>query len=223
MAALTGPEVVRERVREQLGRITGAVTAGNDGAFIVSRGGHVAVVQVVALQPDVTLVVVYAVVATNVVQVDAACRFLATRDLDLPLVHFELVADGKAFLAAHGLLGEFVSGPELVAAIDAVADAAGMLRPLVVARFGGNLLGLDASVGDTTPDWLYQPVRSASAAQPPADRARLAPSRRRVILAVTSVGALVAAAWVLWGAGSALAVVLVLGPLAAALLLRRTP
>ncbi len=141
MAALTGPDVVRERVREQLGRIPGEVTAGEDGGFLVARGTRVTAVLVIGLQPDVTLVAVYAVLATDVADVDGACRFLATRDLDLPLVHFELVDDGKALIAVQGLLGEFLSGPDLAAAVDAVSDAAETLGPEVDARPGGHTGG----------------------------------------------------------------------------------
>lgn len=227
MTALTGPTVVRERVREQLDRIPGDVTTGRDGGFLVSRGTRVTAVQVIGLQPDITLVVVFAVVATDVVQPDGACRFLATRDLDLPLVHFELLDEGKALIAVHGLLGEFLSGPDLAAAIDAVSDAATTLGPEVSARFGGALLDLATPVDPTTPDWLYQPVRPAASAQlvspaPSAGSSR--PSRLWPAVGASVLGvALVVAGWVLWGAGSGLAVALVLGPLLGVLVMRRTP
>jgi hypothetical protein len=218
MSALTGPAVVQERVRAQLERIPGEVSTGQNGSLLVSRGTRVTAVQVIGLQPDVTLVVVFAVVATDVVELDGACRFLATRGLDLPLVHFELVDDGKALIAVHGLLGEFVSGPDLVAAVDAVGDAAETLGPEVSGRFGGALLALATPVEPATPDWLHQPVRVAPSAQP-ATPDRPAHPGRRAAIATYVVAALVAAAWVLWGAGSALAVALVLGPLVGAVVI----
>lgn len=158
MTALTGPDVVRERVREQLGRIPGEVTAGQDGGFLVARGTRVTAVLVIGLQPDVTLVAVYAVLATDVADVDGACRFLAARDLDLPLVHFELVDDGKALIAVHGLLGEFLSGPDLAAAVDAVSDAAATLGPEVSARTGGAAGGSHVPVAPVVRPAPYLPV-----------------------------------------------------------------
>jgi hypothetical protein len=218
MAALTGPAVVRDRVREQLGRVPGEVSTAQNGAFLVSRGPHVTAVQVIGLQPDVTLVFVFAVVATNVVQLDGACRLLATRGLDLPLVHFELVDDGKALIAAHGLLGEFVSGPDLVAAVDAVSEAAETLGTEVRGRFGGTTTVQSAPVDPTGSAWLFQPVRDAPS--------RPAPSARTVtrasMVAVTAsalVVALVLATSIWWGVGSGLAATLVLLPLLWALVL----
>lgn len=215
MTALTGPDVVRERVREQLGRVPGEISTGQNGAFLVARGPNLTAVQVVGLQPDVTLVVVFAVVATDVVRLDGACRLLAARALDLPLVHFELVDDGKALIAVHGLLGEFVSGPDLLAAVDAVSDAAAALGPEVSGRFGGAVPALATPVDPTTPDWSYQPVRLTPVAGPATPDPPVHAGRRAAI-ATSVIAALVAAAWVLWGTGSALAVALVLGPLVGA-------
>lgn len=213
MEALTGPAVVRERVRDQLGRVSGVVTTGENGVFLVARGTGFTGVQVVGLQPDVTLVVVFAVVATEVARVDPACRFLATRALDLPLVHFELVDDGKTLIAVHGLLGEFVSGPDLAAAVDAVSAAAETWGPEVRERFGGRAV-IDAVAPGalTQPRQQYPPVRGPSEA--PERRSWTAPRSRVAAFALTALGvALVVAAWIWWGAGSALAAVLVLGPL----------
>lgn len=172
MSALTGPDVVRERVRDRLDRIAGEVTVGKDGGFLVSRGTRVTAVQVIGLQPDVTLVLVFAVVATEVGRLDEACRFLATRDLDLPLVHFELV-DAHALVAVHGLLGELLSGADLAAAIDAVDAAAAALGPEVRGRFGGALANLAAAPMATDPS---RAVRQ----EPPSYTRALAELRRRV-------------------------------------------
>jgi hypothetical protein len=163
------------------------------------------------------LVLVFAVVATDLHQLNGACRFLATRDLDLPLVHFELVGDGKAIVAVHGLLGEFLSGPDLDAAIDAVGDAAETLGPQVRSRFGGGAVtDLAPRVDPTGPDWLPQSVRPVASMRGPT-RAR--PSRRLAVTLSALVAALIVAASVSWGAGAALAVALVLGPLLWALVI----
>lgn len=216
MAALTGPTVVRDRVGEQLARLPGAITTRQDGAFLVSRGTQVAAVQVIGVQPDVTLVLVYAVVATEVPLVDEACRFLATRDLGLPLVHFELV-DGGNLIAAHALLGEFLSGPHLVAAIDAVSAAAEILGPQVRSRFGGDAIAnLVPPVDRTTSDWLTRSVQPVSSGVRVPGR-----TSRAVAVAVWALLILlVTAAFTLWGAGSGVAVALVLGPLAVAMAAR---
>lgn len=218
MQALTGPEIVRERVREQLGRLPGDVMSTADGAFLVRRGEDVTAVQVVGLQPDVTLVVVFGLVAVEVPQLDGACRFLAARELDLRLVHFELIADAHALIAVHGLLGEFLAGPELDAAIDAVADAAGTLGAQVRARFGGTLPDLAApSLRPAVPQSLL-PVPTASGARRSGAPAGV---RARAVLLLVLALALVAGAWVGWGALSGLAVALVLGSLLAGFVVAR--
>lgn len=210
MAALTGPTVVQERVQEQLARLPGAMATRQDGAFLVSRGSRVTAVQVIGLQPEITLVLVYAVVATDVPLVDGACRFLAARDLDLPLVHFELV-DGRHLLAVHALLGEFLSGPDLAAAIDAVSAAAEAFGPRIRSTFGGgDTADLAPPTDPTTAARVTRPVSMM-----PSGRT-VAPARTSRTIAVAAtvlVVTLVAGAVAWWGVGSGLAVALVLVPL----------
>ncbi len=202
MPMLTGPDVVRERVHEQLGRMPGAVVTDDPhGGLVLVRGDRVTAIQVVGLQPDVTLVVVYAVIATDVPELDEACRFLATRSMGLPLVHFELL--GSTLVAAHGLLGEFLASPELQAAVEAVTDAAETLGPQVCARFGGRLLGASPLPVTQPRPSVDVPVVAAPVSPRSPDRSRL----RRVLRGVGAtlvwllVGLILLGALVSWWRG----------------------
>lgn len=183
MSPLTGPAVVREVVGQKLSALDGCVVADVEGDFVVSRASTSARVKVVGLEPDVTAVLVFAVVAVGVERLDEACRFLAVESLELPLAHFELHQGLGVIVASHTLLGEFVSAEELRAAIAGVTDAAAAYGPLVRERFGAA-----AAQGPTPPTVdTHEPLRPAM------DRSGILtgqPRRRAVALPPAGIAAL---------------------------------
>lgn len=138
MTPLTGPTVVREVVEQQLRRIHGRAEVDHGGDFVVRSGEVIAWIRVQGLQPDLTAVVVFAIIAGPLERVDEACRFLAAESLEMPLGHFELHGDGRAIAVSHTLLGEFLSGEELRGAIEVVVSAASEYGPRVRREYGGS-------------------------------------------------------------------------------------
>lgn len=136
MLPLTGPDVVQGVVEQILRREFGAATKDRDGGFVVTRDQATVWVRITGLQPDQTAVVVFAVVAHDLAETDAACEYLAAESLELPLCHFELHGEGRVVAASHTLPGEYLSGVELRSAIDAVSGAAALYGPRVGQRFG---------------------------------------------------------------------------------------
>jgi hypothetical protein len=134
---LTGTSVVRDVVEDKLRRLIGEPVVDKDGDFVVRRDGDTIWIRIMALQPDVTLVMLFAFVAGDVAQPDRASRFLAAKSLDMPMCHFELHG-GRHIVASHSLLGEFLSTGELKAALDSVGAAVREYGPQVRQRFGGS-------------------------------------------------------------------------------------
>lgn len=199
MTPLTGPSVVRELVEQQLRRLYGAAEVDQQGDFFVRRGEVTAWLRILALQPDLTGVVVFAIVSGPLERVDDACRFLAAESLELPIGHFELHSEGRAVTVSHTLLGEFLSGEELRAAVDAVISTADTYGPRVREEFGAVLPSAAAATAPTPPSAAsLSPQQSeelqrlltaivAQAPEPERLQRRSWPAWRRVVLLLLAV------------------------------------
>lgn len=195
MTPLTGPSVVRELVEQQLRGLYGAAEVDQQGNFFVRRGEVTAWLRILALQPDLTGVVVFAIVSGPLDRVDDACRFLAAESLELPIGHFELHTEGRALTVSHTLLGEFLSSEELRAAVDAVISAADTYGPRVRAEFGATLPPAAAATAPTPPSAALNSQQSeelqrlltaiaAHSPEPEQPQRRSWPARQRVVLLV---------------------------------------